>query len=519
MLGGLIALPSFPCLADGAEMSMNKVLAQFTPYAEQTQADWHVPGMAIAIVQNGQIIYARGFGKRNAQGAPVTPDTIFDIASLTKSFTATLLAMQIDEGKYSWDTKVLKLYPQFKLYSSETTKEFEVQDLMVHDSGLPPDATDALGNFGYSTADTIYALRFIQPIAPFRTAFDYQDIFPMLAAEIIQQVGGENYTTILHQSIFSPLHMDNSYLDSEEKLYQLKNVAQPFVYFSGKEYPYPMNPPYLAELRALQKDAGGSGGIHSSAVDMAKWLIFNINNGAIGNTQLISVKNMDFIHAPQNLIKTSTRDVRLNGEAEQLYSQGWFIDKEEYKPYTVLYHPGGGTGMHALMAYIPEEKIGIVILTNTWGNQVPEALYRRFFDLYFHEKPLQNWSEIYLQENAKASAAQSASSKPDQCQTIKEPSLEQYVGTYYNPVYGNILMSKQGDHLTLTIGPIGMQWQLTYCQNNVLQAYWPNPYGMPFPMLPSGQDLIQFTAGPNDTVQTMTIPYLNGDGSGVFTKK
>ena len=169
--------------------------------------------------------------------------------------------------------------------------------------------------------------------------------------------------------------------------------------------------------------------------------------------------------------------------------------------------------MHALMAYIPEEKIGIVILTNTWGNKVPEVLYQRFFDLYFGKTPLQDWSKIYLQEQT------TSISQPDQCQVSATPDLEKYVGRYYNPVYENLVISKEGDHLVLHIGPIGITWELTPCQNNVLKAYWPNPYGMKFPMISNGQDLIAFTTGPNGAIQTMTIPFLNSDGSGVFVKK
>ncbi len=513
LLGFLLAVAFLPCFAAQSAVPMNEILSQFTTYAKQTQADWHVPGVAVAIVQNDKMIYAQGFGERNTEGVPVTPNTIFDIASLTKSFTAALLAMQIDEGKYAWNTKVVTLYPQFKLYDPNTTQAFEVQDLLAHDSGLPEDATDALGNFGYSTDHTIYALRFIQPVAPFRTAFAYEDIFPMLAGEIIQKTSGESYAANLHQHLFDPLQMNRSYTDTEAKLYELSNRAQPFAYDAGQDYPYPMSPIFLSKLMASQKDAGGSGGIHSSVADMATWLIFNMNNGAIGNKQLISTKSMGFIHAPLNLITSSSHDISLNGEAEQAYGEGWFIDKQEYAPDTVLYHPGGGTGMHALMAYIPEEKIGIVILTNTWGNKVPEALYQRFFDLYFGKTPLQDWSKIYLQEQT------TSISQPDQCQVSATPDLEKYVGRYYNPVYENLVISKEGDHLVLHIGPIGITWELTPCQNNVLKAYWPNPYGMKFPMISNGQDLIAFTTGPNGAIQTMTIPFLNSDGSGVFVKK
>ena len=394
---------------------MSQILTQFSDYAEQSRKNWQIPGMAVAIVKDDKIIYAQGFGKRDTTGSPVTANTIFDIASLTKSFTATLLAMQIDQGKYNWNTKIVTLYPQFKPYDSNTTKTFEVRDLLAHDSGLPADAVDLLtGNFGYTLNHAIYALRFIKPVAPFRTEFAYQDIFPMLAGKIIEKISGKSFIDNLHHNLFNPLQMTYSYGD-EESIFQLEDIAQPFAKLAGKVYAYPINSPYSSKVRASVKDPGSSGGIHSSAMDMAKWLIFNIQNGTNGKIQLVSTKNMQVIHSPQTLIKNSEHDVNLHGEHKQNNGMGWFIDKQEYQPNTVLYHPGGGMGMHALMAYIPEEEIGIVILTNTWGNQLPEALYRRFFDLYFNKQLLKDWSYIFLQEKIDFFAKEKLIALSDKC--------------------------------------------------------------------------------------------------------
>lgn len=494
-----------------SQVPMSEILSQFTKYAEQMKSDSRVPGMAIAIVQNNKIIYLKGFGQRDAEGNPVTPDTVFDVASLTKSFTATLLAKQIDEGKYTWNTKVVKLYPQFKLYDPAATQQFEVWDLLAHDSGLPAGATDSLGSFGYSNPYMIYALRFIKPLAPFRTQFAYEGIFPVIAKEIIQNISNESYAVNLQQKLLKPLEMNNTYVVTEPEFTQLKNVAWPFINDDGNLYPYSKNYPYISEKWAL-KNGVGSGGIESSARDIAKWLIFNINNGAVGDTQLISSKNMNYIHSPHTVINTSSSDVKLVYNTQQSYGLGWFIDKAGYRPYTVLYHAGGGTGMHALMSYIPEEKIGIVILTNTWGNQVPEAVTKRFFDLYFNKKPLTVQNKPYATTDKKAQ------DQSDQCVAFKNLNLNKYIGIYYNPVYGNLKMVKINNYLQLTIGPRHITWRLTPCQNNVFKANWPNPGGMHFLMLPIGQDLIQFLQGQDHKIQKMVIPYLNSDGSGIFEK-
>lgn len=484
--------------------------AQFAAYAKKCQENWQVPGMSVAIVENGQIVYVEGFGKRNTYGDPVTADTIFDIASLTKSFTATLLALQIDTGKYTWDTTIRKLYPQFQVYDPKTTDEFEVRDLIAHNSGLPANALDGLGNFGYSAEYNMNVLRFIKPVASFKSVFAYQDVFLEFARQIIQKSSGLSYTANLHKYLFSPLGMNYSYARTESVLYQLTNVAQPFQYYLGKNYPYPKDSPYLSTMSILDQGLA-SGGLHSSAIDMAKWLIFNMNNGLAGNVQLISAKNMDYIHSPQTMITKSAI-----GSIEQAYGEGWYIDKQKYKPYTLLYHAGGGTGMHAFMAYIPEKKIGIVILTNQWGNNVPEALYQRFFDLYFHRKPMLDWSKIYLQQSRQKIKTKVVHTNP--CQNGSRHSLEKYIGTYSNSVYGNLIIAPQGNKLYLSIGPQHMLWQLSYCQKDLLQVHWTNPSGMPIPMLGPGQDLITFTESNNHVIRSMTIPYLNDDGSGTFEK-
>ncbi|MBA3814551.1 MAG: serine hydrolase [Alphaproteobacteria bacterium] len=517
----LLLLP-YSCFASNSinpELSTKTILNQFIPYAEQARKDWHVPGMAIAIVQDGKIIYAQGFGRRNAKGEQVTENTIFDIASLTKSFTATLMAMQIDEGKYEWATRILELSPSFRLYNPKTTQEFEVQDLLVHDSGLPSESTtiSALEDFGYTIDHILYTLRFIKPVDPFRTTFAYQNIFPMLAGEIIQKLSGESYAAYLHHRLFVPVQMDHSFHETEEKLYQQENLAQPFAYVSETNVleAYPINPSYQSKRRTSENAAGSSGGIYSSATDLAKWLIFNMNNGLVGKDQLVSVKNMNFIHTPQSQLLPSSNP---EGKPQEVPGQGWFIDTAKYPPYTVLYHTGGGMGMHAIMAYIPEKKVGIVILTNNWGNKVPEALYQRFFDLYL-EITLKDWSKVYQENQAAEHAHEKAESKNPQCKTLKEPDLDRYVGTYHNPIFGDLKLSKEGSNLRLHIGPMDIIWRLTYCQKNLLQADWPNPYGMKFTMISSSQSFVEFIEGKNKEVQKMIVPYLNGEGNGIFVKK
>ena len=331
-------------------------------------------------------------------------------------------------------------------------------------------------------------------------------MFLEIAKKIIEKYSGINYAENLHRLIFQPLDMNHSYVRAEAVFNKINNVAQPFAYYAGKIDAYPSNYPYLSAMWALQTGIAG-GGIQSSAGDIAKWLIFNMNNGVINNHSLISARNMRFIHAPRTVITINNS-----------YGEGWYIDKKEYQPYTLLYHSGGGTGMHALMAYIPEKKLGIVILTNTYNNKIPEILSKKFFDLFLNRMSDKDWNQIYLQEKEKNIISQTKLARTNHCQINKNTNLKNYIGIYYNPVYGKLLISQQGDHLVLTIGPQKIIWTLIPCNAQVFKANWPNPSGMDFLMLPIGQDNVEFSADTHNTIRKMTIPFLNNDGTGVFEK-
>jgi CubicO group peptidase (beta-lactamase class C family) len=470
----------------------------FTKYAEQARVLRQTPGMAIAIIQDGKIIYARGFGVRNAKGEPATPDTIFNIGSITKSFTAALLAMQIEEGKYSWRTKIKQFYPEFKLYDPEATQGFEVRDIIAHDSGLPEDAGNLEG-FGYSVDQVIYALRFIKPVAPFRTQFAYQDVLLTLAQKIIENNSEASYSANLRAKIFAPLGMKNSYAETED-LTKMTNVSQRYFYANGKIAVYPKSYPYI--YTDWGRAAGvASGGIDSSANDLAKWLIFQMNNGLVDGKQLISVNNMKFMHSPLTLIANDSNE----GVIGDAYGEGWFYCTHEYKPYTMLFHSGNNAGASALVKYIPAKKIGIVILSNKWDPELTKAIADKFFALYF-SKP--------FTDEIKSIASESNDSVFIHCAVTKGNDLTKYVGTYSNEAFGKVTVSQANNNLVLTIGSKNIQWQLTPCQPNIFKAYWPSG-NKELVMIPENEALVRFTIG---KVNKMQIDYLNTDGTGVFQK-
>lgn len=504
----LVALHTTWCFAHqmqpATEQQLQKILVSFNNYAEDIMQARQTPGMAIAIIHDNKIIYAKGFGIRNIKGDPVTTKTVFNIGSLTKAFTATLLAMQIEEGKYNWHTKVIKLYSDFKLYDPEATQEFEIRDLIAHDSGLPEDIGN-ITDFGYNIDQAIHALRFIKPCTAFRTQFAYQNVFLLLAQRIIEEKSGFNYAENLHKKIFNPLNMKSSY--AENKNFSVStNISQRFFYARGKIKVYPENYIYFTDWgRAVGL---ASGGINSSAIDLANWLIFNINDGVFKGKQLISVENMRFMHSPQTFITKESSE----GPAGDAYGEGWFYDSHNYKPYTAIYHPGNNPGASAFIKYIPETKIGIVILSNIWDPKLPKVLSDKFFDMYFNMHPkIMGKIEQISNKNTKQD-------KPLKCNIATNENLIKYTGVYFNDIFGDVAVTKEAGYLTLTIGPKNIKWRLYPYQNNIFKAYWLSG-SKDIIMIPDDEAFVKFVvAEANNSISQMQVDFLNNYGNGIFTK-
>jgi len=419
------------------------------------------------------------------------------------------LPKQIEDGKYTWDTKISELFPEFKLYDSKATQKFAVRDLVAHDSGLRDHALQFLPYFGYDQNYQIRALRFLKPEAAFRTKFAYQNIFLEVAQNIIEKYSGTSYTNNLHERLLKPLDMQNSYLWTEHSG-KLDNLAEPNFYYRGKLTVIPNN--WLHWENGAMTSLVATAGIKSTVVDIAKWVIFHMNNGIVDGKQLIDMKDMNFMHAVHTPIKTAA-----NGVIKEAYGEGWFVNTQENAPYTTIYHTGDYTGVKALMKYIQEAKIGIVILTNQSYNLMPEALAKRFFAMYFN-KPLKDWGKINLIKRNQDE--QKWLSKSPKCNFTKGNDLEKYVGTYSNNVYGKkLIVAKNGDHLSLTIGPKKIEWSLTPCKNNIFKAYWSNPGNLDFPIITGKDEVVKFiSTKTTNTIRKMRINYLNHDGSGVFDR-
>jgi len=438
------------------EIEISPIIQSFEEYVNNSMLSWNVPGLSIAIVKDDKTIYSKGFGVKKIDSQDkVDTHTLFQIGSLSKSFTSALVALMVDEGRLKWNDDVIDHFPDFMLYDPWVTREFQVQDLLCQRSGLPPFAGDLQSYLGYSAKQIISSLRYIKPATSFRSTYAFQNSFFLVAGEVLKRVSGRSWEDLVEERIFYPLGMSES-SSSLESYKAGKNVSSRHIHVNKKTKVLSEDDPTLEALYTY----GPAGGINSTAEDMAQWLKLQINKGSFNDTPLIGAKD---------LIQTHRRYIYMGKlfNSDNYYCLGW--SSRDYSPYSIIWHDGGASGSSSLMAFIPEEKLGLVILSNTKGTSLNYALAWEFFDLYY-KKTKRNWSEELLEKQMTIgdTSTITALEKPQ-----PPLSLGEYTGVYYNKMYGMTEITQEDDHLVLTLGPKKVQLILKPWNRDNFTLLWP----------------------------------------------
>lgn len=451
------------CLLSGEEQT--QILSDFRTYAENAMHEWSVPGMSIAIVKDGKVIFAEGFGVTEHKGSEkVTPETLFQIGSISKSFTTALMGILIDEGLFKWEDKVIDHLPSFMMFDPWVTREFEIQDLFSQRSGLPSYAGDASATWIDSPESFVHALRYIEPVSSFRSKFAYQNIFFNVAALAMKAKVGKTWHTLIKERIFVPLGMTSSSSNSSD-FKATRNVAKLHErLLDNSVRPLGLDFPYMDWVYTL----GPAGGINSTILDMAKYLTMQIQSGTYAeNKQLIKKETIERMHRPYIFAYAGN-----TGSA--YYGLGWIFNT--YSPYPIIWHNGGSMGAASMLGFIPQEKLGIVILTNLKGSQLADALNWQFFDMYY-KRPNQDWSHVFLEKTKKDAevALKEMNATPTGIVTPALP-LKSYEGTYHNNIFGEAIVSIENSHLLITMGKGKARMPLTHWDSNIFNMAWPE-YG------------------------------------------
>ncbi len=400
-----------------------------------SMARFDVPGMAVAVVQDDKVVFAKGFGTSNLNtNAKVNKDTLFGIASNTKAFTSAALAKLVDEGKLSWDDRVIDHLPEFRLYDSYVTREMRVRDLLSHRSGLGLGQGDLMiwPSTDKSIEDILAGLQYLKPASSFRSQYAYNNLMFVTAGEVVARVSGMSWNDYIEKNILLPLHMDNSRAGFSRIPKSNKNWAIGHIPMDGKLNPFFVN--YLEDFR-------GAGAIASSVNDMSQWLLTQLAGGKMpSGEQLFSEKQQAQMWHPHITSMASKSAYEAYHQQFRGYGLGWSI--EDYHGFKKLGHGGGILGMVSQVTLLPEKKLGIVILSNQQAFSALSAVTHEVLEdaLELEDK---DWVEELAKKHFASKQKAYANAKPD-TPADYQPQLPNinYTGTLHDDWYGDVIIEQ-----------------------------------------------------------------------------
>jgi CubicO group peptidase (beta-lactamase class C family) len=407
-------------------------------YIEKARQDWGVVGLAVAIVKNDSVVYAKGFGVRELnKPEKVDERTLFAIGSNSKSFTALALGMLQDEGKLKLDDKAMKYLPSFAVSDPYITRELTLRDLITHRSGFFRGDAVWMGS-GFTRDEILRRTLQQPPSTSFRSTFGYNNIMYLAAGEIVGKVAGSSWDAFVKDRIMKPLGMTTS--NTSTKDLTGPNVASPHALVEGQ--------PMVIKYRNID-NVGPAGSINSSVLEMAQYVRLHLRSGKYRGTQLVSKRFHDDMVTPQ-MIAGSGRDTLMPMVHFDTYGLGLWL--RDYYGKKLVSHGGGIDGMLSQMAWVPEADVGMVVLTNTDGQNLANVLAYKVIDVMIGA-PNRDWSAIYLAQSKiqqrRADSVRAAMVADRVSGTRPSLALERYAGVYDNPFYGELRVDQEGGGLVL----------------------------------------------------------------------
>jgi CubicO group peptidase (beta-lactamase class C family) len=401
--------------------------------------DWKMPGMAVAVVKGGQVVLLEGYGLRDLEGKlPVTPRTIFPIASITKSFTVAALASLAAEGKLDWDEPVHDLLPGFRLYDDVATIRVTPRDLVTHRTGLP--RHDAMWYFGEpSRATMVEHLRFLEPSRDLRSAWQYNNLAFVTAGYLAGKLAGSSWEDIVRTRLFEPLGMRRSGFSI--------GAAK-----SDPDVAHPYQKDDQQEVKAIpyyeQTEMGPAGTIVSTADDLSRYLLMHLAKGKFDGRQVLAEADVTAMQTPQMVTPTPLVFPEISHTS---YGMGLFVTT--YRGHKLVHHGGNIDGFSLLLSFLPQDDMGVIALTNLNGTPYPSIVTYQVYDRLLGLAPV-DWNARYLDRQSKTRASEDeAKAKgytPRKTGTHPSHDLADYVGDYEHAGYGLVHVGGAGEDLTLT---------------------------------------------------------------------
>jgi CubicO group peptidase (beta-lactamase class C family) len=508
---GANARQATPTANDGTAITADQVaaaVAQLDGMVEDAMTRTGVPGAAVAVVYNDEVVYERGFGVREVgKTDPVTPETVFQLASMSKSISSTLVAAVIGDGATTWDAVAADLLPGFKLSDPWLSAQVTLRDLFCHRSGLPAYAGDTFAaTFGYGREECVRRLRYVPPASPLRTSFAYANLPLSVAAFAAAQAARQSWEDLADERLFAPLGMSAS-------SYRLAD----YVGRANKAAPhYPAKEGVWALGEVSEADAASpAGGVSTNVQDLTRWMRLQLGGGVFEGAEVVASAPLLETRRPQILEASPPNPA--DGPA-LFYGLGWRLNYDE-RGRLLVHHIGDfSSGFRSGVYLLPAAGLGIVVLTNAWPNALSDAIPKMFYEIVDRGESTEDWIGIFEAQTAAGLAAVSAAAPfPRGDAPASEPasSLDAYTGTFTNSMYGDLTVVEENGGLVLELGPLPARLELTHWDRDVFT----------YPLPPSGEVLlgnlgVEFMIGPTGKATTVAfgLPTVGPDSSALFTR-
>jgi len=431
------------------EGRVQELIPEIDAYITSGMKGFDIPGLAIGIVANNRLIYAKGFGVRSkSNGLPVDTRTVFQIGSTTKAFLTATMAIMVDRGKLRWDDRVVDLYPEFRLKDPWVTREFRVFDLAAQRSGLPPLVNDILVMLNFKEPELIRSLGHVEPVSSFRTTFSYTNITHLLASRIVAKAAGaSDWNAVLQKELLDPLGMrDSTY--KAEAIEAAPNHAMGHHWTPEGTTEVPFTPIFPYRM-------AGAGDINSNVEDMARWVRMQLGNGTFDGRRIVSSENLAYTRMPK---------VALTGQV--FYDLGWYNYLTPNG--NILWHDGDALSFGSFVGLVPDKNIGIIILTNETNVTAPNSLGAWVLDRILGNAKHDNVAESL--KNAKANFEQTAKlfAKPSNPRPF--PPLAPLTGNFVNSSFGKAVLTLKDDALVIEVQATGAKFKLVPWDGDIFMA-------------------------------------------------
>ena len=420
-------------------------LAGLDPYIRDAMRDWEIPGLAIAVVRNDSVIFARGYGERAVgSGEPVDEHTLFAIASTTKAFTVAALGTLVDEGVLHWDDRVIDHLPGFRLRDPYVTRHLTIRDLLTHRTGVAREDNVWIAA-PVDRAEILRRARHLEQSDDFRDRYIYNNIMYMVAGEVAAAAAGMPWEELVETRILGPLGMTRT-TPRFATVQRRDNVATSHITEDGR---------VIAMARRDYDALGPAGSIFASASDMAQWVRLHLNGGTYGGVRILEDSTLEEMHTPQVVMRMDSVDRRMFPTRNfSAYGLGWRMQDDH--GLKIVQHTGAVNYTRTQVGMIPSRGIGVVVMANLSSSALQTALMYRVFDLLLGREP-RDWSAEYLALQARSagrSAERAAELRASRAEGTR-PSipLEAYAGTYTDPLYGDLVIEHVDGRLVLRYAP------------------------------------------------------------------